>query len=349
MTRGKILTTACAAALLAGLVWSGLRSRGANPGPAGEDYISATEQIMAAPITVLLPEPDAATAEIVFGVFRDVDAAMSEWKASSPLSAVNAAAGRAPVAVPDDLRAVIRRGLEIGALTDGAFDVTWAALWGLWDFRSPSPRVPANEDIAARVALVGADRVVVDDEAGTVFLPETGMLIGLGGIAKGYALDRAAAALRARGVERYLISAAGQTMAGGLRDGRPWRVGIRDPRGAVSDYFAFLEASDVSVSTSGDYEQYFVVDGVRYHHILDPRTGRPARAGVRSATVVSADATLADALSTAVFILGVERGLSLVEGMQGVEAVIVDDHAAVHVTSGLVGRLRLRHPPARGD
>lgn len=342
----RILAIVLAAALGVVLLRLATARRGAPPAADGARSVSFTEEIMAAPITVLLPEADAASARLVFDVFRDVDAAMSEWKASSPLSAVNAAAGRTPVTVPDDLRAVIRRGVEIGDLTGGAFDVTWAALWGLWDFKAASPAVPAADDIAARVALVGYDRVAIDDEAGTVFLPEPGMLIGLGGIAKGHALDRAAATLRARGIRSFLVSAAGQMMAGGRREGRPWRIGIRDPRGGIDDFFALVEASDVSVSTSGDYERYFVIDGVRYHHILDPRTGRPARSGVRSATVVSADATLADALSTAVFILGVERGLSLVERLDGVEAVIVDDEATVHVSSGLHGRLSMRHAPA---
>jgi thiamine biosynthesis lipoprotein len=312
-----------------------------------ERYVAFTQEIMAAPITVLVRERDgAAAADVVFDVFREVDARMSEWKDTSPLSAVNAAAGGAPVAVPDDLRAVVRRGLEIGAMTDGAFDVTWAALWGLWDFKAAHPRVPGDDEIAQRTALVDHRRVEIDDDAGTVRLPEAGMMIGLGGIAKGHALDRAAAALRARGVDSFLLSAAGQMMLGGQRGDRPWRVGIRDPRGAADDYFTFLEGRDVSVSTSGDYERFFVLDGIRYHHVLDPRTGRPAR-GVRSATVVSADATLADALSTALIILGPERGLALVERLDGVEAVIVDDDARIHVSTGLDGMLHPRHPPAR--
>jgi thiamine biosynthesis lipoprotein len=273
---------------------------------------------------------------------------MSEWKASSPLSAVNAAAGREPVAVPDDLRDVIRRGIEIGALTDGAFDVTWAALWGLWDFTTDEPRVPADDEIARRAALVDFRAVRIDDEAGTVFLPRAGMMIGLGGIAKGCALDVAARALRERGVRDFLVSAGGQMMVGGSPEGaagRPWRIGIRDPRGAPDDFFAFVEVTDASVSTSGDYERFFEVDGVRYHHLLDPRTGRPAR-GLRSATVVSPDATLADALSTAFMILGRDRALALAERLPEVEAVLVDDDGAVHVTSGLTDRLRERHPPA---
>jgi len=339
---------AFAAGLTAVLAMIGPGGRGGDRDDAAtapDVYPTFTADIMATPITVQLPPEHAAEARVVFEVFRDVDRRMSEWKPSSPLSAVNRAAGRAPVAVPDDLRAVLRRGLEINRLTDGAFALTWAALWGLWDFRAEAPTVPDAGQIARRVALVDDTRVLIDDAAGTVLLGEAGMMLGLGGIAKGHALDRAAAALRDRGVERFLLSAGGQITVGGDRDGRPWRVGIRDPRGAIGDYFAFIEVTDASVSTSGDYERFFIQDGIRYHHILDPRTGRPAR-GLRSATVVSRDATLADALSTAFMILGPDAALALANGMDGVEAVLVDADAAVHVTSGLEDMLRRRHPPA---
>jgi thiamine biosynthesis lipoprotein len=336
-------TLAFVGLMVVGLV-IGLRGWDDDGAPAG-DWLAFVQEIMATPVEVLLPaEAGASAAEVVFDVFRQVDARMSEWKPTSPLSAVNEAAGREPVAVPADLRDVIRRGLEIGDLTDGAFDVTWAALWGLWDFRSESPRVPTDEAIEARVQRVDYRRVMIDGRAGTVLLPEAGMAIGLGGIAKGHALDLAAGALRDRGVPDFLISAGGQVVAGGRRGERAWRVGIRDPRGAPEDFFARLSVEDTSVSTSGDYERFFILDGVRYHHVLDPRTGRPAR-GVRSVTVVSRDATLADALSTALMILGVERGLSLAESLEDVEAVLVDDQAAVHVTSGLRDTLEILHAP----
>jgi thiamine biosynthesis lipoprotein len=318
--------------------------------------VSRTEEIMATPITVEAPADrieDAA--RIVFETFRRVEAEMSEWKDSSPLSGVNRAAGIAPVAVPDELRAVISRAVEIGALTDGAFDLTWAAMWGLWDFKAAQPRVPTDGEIASRIGLIDYRKVVVDTDAGTVYLPEAGMVIGLGGIAKGYALDRAADALRGAGIGSFLLSAGGQIVVGGPRDAgpgsgmgeRPWRVGIRDPRGAADDIFATLELTESGVSTTGDYERYFVVDGVRYHHVLDPRTGRPSR-GVRAVSVVCADATLADALSTALMILGVERGLAVVESLGGVEALFIDETGRVSVSSGLAGRLTIVHPP-RGD
>ena len=349
MARRLILSAILIAVIVSFVLWRDATSErlpaAADPQTPSIQFVSFTQEVMATPITVHVPRRDGAdAADAVFGVFRAVDARMSEWKPTSPLTEVNRAAGRAEIAVPADLRDVIRRGVEIGDMSDGAFDITWAALWGLWDFRAPQPSVPADLDIDQRTALVDYRRIIIDDDAGTVFLPQRGMMIGLGGIAKGYALERAAAVLRQRGVSGFLITAGGQVIVSGTRGDRPWRVGIRDPRGAPTDYFAYLEASDTSIATSGDYERFFVLDGQRYHHILDPRTGRPTR-GVRSATVISADATLADGLSTALMVIGVTRGLALAEQQDNVEAILVDDKGHVHMTSGLAGDLRLEHPP----
>jgi len=324
----------------------------------GGDYVSFESEVMATVVRVSVPatpeDPSEALAhaEAVFDVFRDVDERMSEWKEGSPLTAVNRAAGGAAVPVPEDLFALLTRGVEIGRLTGGAFDITWAALWGLWDFRAEEPRVPPAQEIAARAALVDYRRVELDPggdgRAPTVRLPEKGMAIGLGGIAKGYALERAAQVLRSRGVESFLVLAGGQVLASGGKGDEAWRVGIRDPRGAREEFFALLPLRDGSLSTSGDYERYFVRDGVRYHHVLDPRTGRPSR-GVQSATVVADDPVLADALSTALMVLGVEKSLYLVDGLEGVEAVLVDDRGGLFVTPGLRARLEVLHAPSTDE
>ncbi len=321
---------------------------GAAPGP-DTAYKSFEHQVMATTVRVVVPAGKGAQeqAETVFDVFDLVDERMSEWKESSPLSAVNRHAGDGPVEVPEDLRKVLHRGIEVGNLTGGAFDVTWAALWGLWNFRAPEPHVPDPAEIARRVKLIDFRKVEIDDGAGTVRLPEKGMKIGLGGIAKGYALSRAAQMLRDRGLQSFMILGGGQVLAAGERrenGGRPWRVGIRDPRGGPKDFFAVLDVVDKSVSTSGDYERYFISDGVRYHHILDPRTGWPSK-GLRSVTVVSPDAVLADALSTGIMVMGPQKGLALAERLKNVEAVLVDDHGKVETTSGLEGTLKVLHPP----
>lgn len=297
-------------------------------------------------ITVELPASDAANDAVaaVREVFADVEATANEWRPGTALSEINAHAGT-PTATPAPVRELLRRSLDVARTSDGAFDPTWAAMWGLWDFRADPPKLPDPAVLAERVKLIDWTRVVVDEDAGTVLLPEPGMKLGLGGIAKGWALDRSAAELRRRGFTDFVISAGGQVMAGGHKGDHAWRVGLRDPRGARDDSFAMIEVTDASVSTSGDYEQYFELDGVRYHHILDPDTGWPAK-GVRSATVLCSDATLADGLSTALVVQGVERGLALAERLEDVEAVIVDASGEVHTTSGLTDRLVRLHDPA---
>ncbi len=292
------------------------------------------------------PAVAAKAAADCFELFRRLDLELSEWKEGSPLAAVNRAAGVAPVAVPAELFDLVARGVEIGRETEGAFDVSWAALWGLWDFRAAAPAVPESGAIAARRALVDYRRIVLDPVAHTLFLPETGMKLGLGGIAKGYALERAGALLGERGFADFLLVSGGQVYARGTRGGRPWQVGVRDPRGERDEIFATLPLAGGSLSTSADNESFFVVDGVRYHHILDPRTGWPSQ-GLRSATVLAADPTLADALSTAVMVLGRERGLAVAARL-GAGAIVVDEQGEVAMTPELAAILTLLHSPRRG-
>ncbi len=289
------------------------------------------------------PGADSAT-EKVREVFEQVALRANEWRPESPLSAVNTAAGGAAVAVPADVRALLHKGLRLGERTGGAFDVTWAALWGMWDFRAKESRPPDPAESAKRITLVDWRAVEIDDKAGTVRLKRAGMKLGLGGIAKGWALDRAAEALSSDGVGTFMMSAGGQVRVAGGRSGRPWRVGIRDPRGSPSDYFAIIELSEGNVSTSGDYERFFIYKGLRYHHILDPRTGQPAR-DLRSATVLAASGTDADALSTAFMVMGRHRALALVAADATLEAVLVDNKGKVHVSAGMDDKLRILHPP----
>ena len=296
------------------------------------DWAQFTAEQMATRVEVVLPAGPQAEARAagVFAIFAEVAGYANEWRPGSPLAELNARAGGEAVPVPPRLYALLERSLALGELTDGAFDLTWAALWGLWDFREG--RVPEPAEIAARLPYIDYRRVELRD--GTARLPEAGMAIGLGGVAKGWALDESQLWLRAQGEANFLLSAGGQVYAAGERaPGRPWTVGIRDPRQGPEVAFALLSVRDASVSTSGDYERFFVVDGLRYHHILDPRTGYPAR-GLRSATVLCPEATLADALSTAVMVQGAERGLALL-GRAGAEGLVVDEAGRVLQTAGL--------------
>ncbi|HVS02566.1 MAG TPA: FAD:protein FMN transferase [Thermoanaerobaculia bacterium] len=349
MRRSRVLIlVALYGALAAGLALRqhDTATAAATAGEPAARYATFRGEAMYTTVQVTLPagpQAEAAAGEVL-DLFRRLEGDLSEWRAGSPLAALNEAAGGAAVPVPPDLLALLGRGRALGELTGGAFDVTWAALWGLWDFRATSPVVPPRQAVARQAALVDYRRLELDPAAGSARLPVPGMKVGLGGIAKGYALDRAAELLDGRGLDSWLLVAGGQVLARGSRAGRPWTVGIRDPRGAADELLAPVVVGDLSLSTSGDYESFFERDGVRYHHVLDPRTGWPAR-GVRSATVVAAEATLADALSTAMLALGPEAGLRLAR-RAAVEAVLVDAAGRVAVTPGLADRLRLHRPPS---
>jgi thiamine biosynthesis lipoprotein len=263
-----------------------------------------------------------------------VEDVMTDWRASE-LTELNDSAGDGPHAVPKELARLIARALDVGKLTAGAFDVTYAGAGKLWDFKATPPVIPTEEALRAALASVDYRRVVVDLEADTVDLP-AGMRIGLGGIAKGYGVDRAMKVLMDSGVEHALVNAGGDLKALGRRFGEPWEIAIRHPRDR-DHVIAALPVSNSCVVTSGDYERFFEHEGKRYHHILDPRTGYPSE-GCMSATVVAPDAAFADALATAFCVIGPERSLELVEGLERVEAILVDLEGRVTVSSGLQGR-----------
>lgn len=281
----------------------------------------------------------------IFAEFDRLEALLSVWREGSDVLRLNAAAGQPPVAVHEDTRRVLAAARRLSETTDGTFDITFGALADVWKFdHDQDGRVPTADEIAARLALVDYRRVHVDDGPGTAVIDRPGMRVHLGGIGKGFAVDRAVAMLRAAGVRDFLVQAGGDMYAGGANGEVAWRLGIQDPRGPGGEPFAVLDLTDATFSTSGDYERFFEKDGVRYHHILDPRTGQPAR-GTRSVTVVTATATQAEGLSKGVFILGPERGMALVERLPDAEAVIVTADNRVLVSSGLRQRLSISRPP----
>lgn len=293
---------------------------------------------------VVARESDALqTFEKVFDEFDRLDRLLSVWHADSDVSRINANAGRAPVQVSRETIEVLRAAKQFGEWTGGKFDVTFGALAGLWKFdHDQDNQIPRPADVRARLPDIDVQAVELDVHDETVSLPRRGMRLHLGGIGKGYAVDRAAAILRAGGVSDFLIQAGGDLYASGDRGDRPWRAAIRDPR--ADRNFAAMNLRDETFSTSGDYERYFIRDGRRYHHILDPDDGEPAR-GCRSVTIVAKEATLADALSTGVFVLGPQAGMALIEKLPDVEGVIVTDRNTVMVSSGLTERLERLHPP----
>lgn len=288
-----------------------------------------------------------------FDEMARLEEVLSEWRDTSEISRINQRSGGEPVAVSADAYAVVKAGVQVSRWSEGAFDLSWAALHGLYDFRPGRQRVPSAEELAPKLALIDWERIELNDEARTVRLATAGMVIGTGGIGKGYALDRAGTILREAGIESYMLFGGGQVQIHGARttaEGtRAWRVGIQHPRDPQS-YFAFFEAGTGSISTSGDYEHVYVDDeGRRWHHIIDTDTGLPAR-GTTSVTLLAPEGLYADALSTAVFVLGPERGLRMLAQLPfRAEAIVLDDACRLHTTPGTRERLILRVELEDGD
>lgn len=291
-------------------------------------------------------EAEAVTAfDAVFAEFERLEALMSVWKPGSDVLRLNAAAGDRPVALHSDVIEALTIARQVSEWTGGTFDVTFGALSDLWRFdHDQDDTIPDPAFVRQRLPLVDYRALEIDARAGTAFLSRKGMRVHLGGIGKGYAVDRAVAMLRSRRLTDFMIQAGGDLYVAGLKDGRPWRLGIRDPRGPAGSSFALLDLSDGTFSTSGDYERFFMKDGRRYHHILDLRVGEPAR-GCRSVTLVTDRAVIADALAKGVFILGPDAGMALIEKLPGVEGVIVSATNAVLVSTGLKTKLTLIAPP----
>jgi len=267
----------------------------------------------------------------VMAQMHGVDHAMSPHKPESELSRINRDAARGAVAVGAELFSLLQRAQEFSRRTDGAFDITFASAGHLYDYRE---RIrPKAQDLERARSVIGYEGLLLDAATQSVRFARPGMRIDLGGFAKGYAVDRGAAILRARGVRHAIVTAGGDSHIVGDRRGRPWTIGVRDPR-RPGELAAVLPLADVAVSTSGDYERYFDEDGVRYHHVLDPRTGASAR-GAYSVTIVAPDGLTSEALSKAVFVLGADRGLRLVESFADVDAVIVDAQGILHYSNGL--------------
>lgn len=257
---------------------------------------------------------------------------ISSWRSHSQTSAINRAAGIKPVFVSPELFGLIKRSLKVSELTEGAFDITFASAGKLWDYRSG--RLPDREAVAEAVKAIDWRNVELDEKAQTVFLKKKGTRIGFGAIGKGYAANRALHVIKQLGVQNALINAGGDLVAMGTReDGHAWEITIANPR-HPSQYIAKLNISNQAVVTSGDYERFIKVDGKRYSHILDPRTGWPVE-GLISVTILCPDGELADALATSVFVLGRQKGMALVNKLKGVEALIIDANGQHYMSNGL--------------
>ncbi|HVP00325.1 MAG TPA: FAD:protein FMN transferase [Bryobacteraceae bacterium] len=274
------------------------------------------------------PDQARAAVEKAYAELERIDALMSEWKPESPISQVNAAAGQHPVEVPAELRELLQRSIAYSKITEGTFDITWRGMGNIWHF-DDAFIPPAKQAVAAAKARVDYRKVAIDGNR--VFLP-AGMNIGLGGIAKGYAVDRATEVLMAAGFGDALVDGGGDIRVAGTRLGEPWRLGIQDPRRQRGTLLGAMRLSNCALVTSGDYERFRIVDGVRYHHIIDPRTGYPASASI-SVSVMSRTAEQGVVLAKGVFMLGPEKGLELAR-QQGIEVLLIDPQQKRYATPG---------------
>lgn len=349
--------SASSASASSGSATSSASARGASAWPAGARRVALDDHAMGTTVSIATFTTDTLSEEDIrpklqkaLDEIRRLQALMTTWSDTSEVSKINAAAGKEAVAVGPETFEVIRKSLWIGKESGGVFDITFEAMKGLWKFdEGAEDRIPSREAIDAARKLIDYRQITVDDKARTVKLDKPGMRINLGGIAKGYAIDAASRVLREEGLTSFFAQAGGDLYVSGKKpDGSRFKVGIRDPRGkGPTDYFALLEVEDHAFSTAGDYERTFVKDGKRYHHIIDPRTGYPATAS-RSVTVWARDAHTADAIDDAIFILGPEKGLKLVESIDGCGAVIVDAHNKVWISKRLEGKVTILRPPTDG-
>jgi thiamine biosynthesis lipoprotein len=269
--------------------------------------------------------------EEVFSEAARIDRLMSTYKAESEISKINRLASLGPVVASEELFRLVQRSLDISVLTLGAFDITYDSVGQHYDFRSR--KRPDSDTVASERENIDYRYVELDQAAHSIEFLKAGVRINLGGIAKGYVVERGIDILRAHGLQHAIVTAGGDSRLLGDRRGRPWMVGIRDPR--VDGKVAIsVPLADEAISTSGDYERYFEEDGVRYHHIIKPTTGVPA-SGVHSATVFGPDAVITDALSTSVFVMGVEQGLTLISTLPDYESIVIDSDGQVYYSDGL--------------
>lgn len=277
------------------------------------------------------PEVGQQAVNAIFSEVVRLDQLMSTYIEDSRMSEINRDAAERPVAAGDELFRLILRSLDISVLTHGAFDITYDSVGQHYDFREG--KRPDEDVIAEEVQRIDYRLVETDPDAGTINFLRPGVRINLGGIAKGYAVERGIEVARRYGVRNARVTAGGDTRLLGDRLGQPWKVGIQNPRNE-EEVAVTIPLENEAISTSGDYERFFIEDGERYHHIIVPSTGTPA-GEVHSATIIGPDAVLTDALSTSVFVMGVDRGLRLISALPDYEGIVIDANGAMFYSDGL--------------
>jgi len=267
-----------------------------------------------------------------FQEIKRIEILMSRFLGSSDVTRINRSAGVEWVKVSPESAEVIKKAKEISELSEGGFDITVGPLTELWRKAREKKIPPPGEEVKEKLDLVNFKNIEMDQE-GRVFLKKKDMAIDLGGIAKGYGVDRAFDVLRSLGYKKLIVNAGGDLRAGGLKDNQPWSIGIQNPRESKK-ILTRISVSDMAVATSGDYERFFIYEGKRYHHIFNPKNGFPTE-GCQSVTIVTKDCITADALATAVFVLGPEKGYSLCQKLDGVDCLIVDKEGKIIISPNL--------------
>ena len=273
---------------------------------------------------------DAAFAEI-----SRIEYILTTFNDNSQTNLINRNAGVRPVKVDTEVQHLIARSLKLSALTQGAFDITYGSFdKSLWNFDLSMTALPDPGFAAQSIRLINYTNVLIDHQRSTVFLRERGMRIGFGAIGKGYAADRASELLKNRGVENGIVNAAGDLITWGKQiDGNAWTIGIADPDQRTIS-FSKLQISDMAIATSGDYEKFVIIDGKRYSHTINPKTGLPV-SGIKSVSIICPSAELSDALATPVMVMGVEVGLDLINQLHQVECIIIDDLDNLHFSKNI--------------
>lgn len=265
---------------------------------------------------------------------RRIENLISDWIATTQISKVNKNAGILPVKVDNEVFDLVKRAIKISKLTDGAFDISYASMDKIWRFDGSMKQMPSEQEIKKSVEKVGYQNIIVNDSLKTIFLKNQGMKLGLGGIGQGYIADKIKELLQSQGCVSGIVNVSGDINTWGTQpNGRPWTVAIVNPMNK-NKVFATFPLIDSAVETSGSYEKFVVFNGVRYGHIIDPRTGYPAQ-GIVSVSVFAKQTEIADALATGIFVMGIEAGLNLVNQINGIECIIVDDKGQIHSSKGI--------------
>lgn len=265
---------------------------------------------------------------------KRIENLISDWIPTTQISQVNKNAGIKPIQVDKEVFSLVERAIKISQITSGAFDISYASMDKIWKFDGSMKAMPTEEAIKKSVSKIGYKNIILDSKEQTIFLKNEGMKLGLGGIGQGYIADKVKELLISKGCISGIVNVSGDINTWGKQiDGKPWTVAIVNPMNK-NKVFATFPLEDTAVETSGSYEKFVIFNGIRYSHIIDPRSGYPAQ-GVISVSVFAKQTEIADALATGIFVLGVEVGLDLVNQLKGIECIIVDDKGKIHSSKGI--------------